>query len=80
MHSELTQKKNQEVLLAANRAGPARGIKKSNLDYYGSTPPVLPRKPKGKTLIQQNSPPSLANGSTLEMTGKNMVTKTSPQD
>lgn len=57
LHSELTSKKNQEVLLAANRSGVSRAnlvgsqSKKGALNYYDSTPPMLPRKPKGKTLI-----------------------------
>jgi hypothetical protein len=34
---------------------------------------VLPRKPKGKTLITQNSPPQLGLGNQLEMTGKNVA-------
>lgn len=85
INSELTSKKNAEVLLAANRSGPSRAhlhgnhSKKGALNYYDSTPPALPRKPKGKTLIaQQQQAPSL-NPNSLEMTGKTVINKEKQQ-
>lgn len=65
LHPELTQKKNQEVLLTANRGGPHQGLSRANggnssstrkqLQYYDSTPQreQAPRKNAGTSLKKQ---------------------------